>query len=1028
MNHEVPVDIDGVALLRDGNEDSDSARRAVHWDGETQIREALISELPSRALGTGVAHSAPATISRDGSTKQRAKPRLRNLTWKNTLRHRRLQAMIGSGEEEVESAILKIVQEDTKGESSQIQALRKLAEPLTFRRRVKNQLSAPKDDVNMKSIGIWTQFVLSISITFQKTRIALSEAMTDWALWSSALREIEGHFGSGVGTYFRFLRRLFLINIFLSIIILGLLFVPNILMKQYPDNVSYPGLDISVDNARERLAIYHTQDLFAPRSELKVSLNESHDFNFMDIFTGEGWLNQTDVFYGSYSSGRLSNRIPGMDFVMPEAYFFTMCFCIFIGSVILSLNAAFSYKQNFIMAEGENRNQLIGKIFCGWDYSITSQRAADMRSKSIFNDLKDYVEQLRKEKVEISRRRLVIIIGVNISVIFMVACSALVVLLLLDPSLIASMESWSEGTRSKLHLWAVPLIIAVLIYTLPVIFSALAKYEDYSNPRMPLYVTLFRLILMQATIMGCVVSHFIIRKDNFVCWENFFGQMIYRLMIMDFLIFGVLGAILEFIRKFLNKKIPFLERWGNSEFQIARNIQNLLYSQTLVWLGLFFCPFIPIIASICMFVNFYLKKFSALMNQQMSARTWRAAQAETVYLCLAFVMQIITLVLFFYMIISVPISKDCGPFRDLNITLVSDLMLHLVDFWDSSSDFFLRLIAFLQKGGIKFAVILFILAGVYYLRIVAHAHSKIVDVVRQQLTLERKDKAYLLRRIEVEMKSSRSRRSFSRNLSDSTGSIDSLEPSNNVLIESSRKEDFSYDNTAMELENSPLPSLDRSMERERPVSAWNSRPRQSFTRGPGVISPMQSRPHQLLARDHSSASSISAEPAQQPPRLPLQETSGRGPSFVRDPGFISPSYMGQDLRNRRPMDRTTGANLEENLSGTDLYQSILAQASSDAYRMRPSYGPAERRREPQRFMEAVPRNDSFYSGGRDRQRQLIQSPRIHAGGPYGMPSYTQSQPQGRAPYDALQYQSQMHSMERSRYGQGYPQYYSSNRY
>ena len=37
-------------------------------------------------------------------------------------------------------------------------------------------------------------------------------------LWASAIKDIEGKYGSGVGTYFRFIRDLFNINLILSLI------------------------------------------------------------------------------------------------------------------------------------------------------------------------------------------------------------------------------------------------------------------------------------------------------------------------------------------------------------------------------------------------------------------------------------------------------------------------------------------------------------------------------------------------------------------------------------------------------------------------------------------------------------------------------------------------------------------------------------------------------------------------------------------------------------------------------------------
>lgn len=40
-------------------------------------------------------------------------------------------------------------------------------------------------------------------------------------LWYGSMKKIEGHFGSGVGTYFKFLRWLFSLNLLLMVMTLG---------------------------------------------------------------------------------------------------------------------------------------------------------------------------------------------------------------------------------------------------------------------------------------------------------------------------------------------------------------------------------------------------------------------------------------------------------------------------------------------------------------------------------------------------------------------------------------------------------------------------------------------------------------------------------------------------------------------------------------------------------------------------------------------------------------------------------------
>lgn len=52
-------------------------------------------------------------------------------------------------------------------------------------------------------------------------------------LWYEGIRNVEGHFGSGVATYFRFLRWLFLLNVFLTLFMVGFVVIPQALYTSY---------------------------------------------------------------------------------------------------------------------------------------------------------------------------------------------------------------------------------------------------------------------------------------------------------------------------------------------------------------------------------------------------------------------------------------------------------------------------------------------------------------------------------------------------------------------------------------------------------------------------------------------------------------------------------------------------------------------------------------------------------------------------------------------------------------------------
>lgn len=48
--------------------------------------------------------------------------------------------------------------------------------------------------------------------------------------------------------------------------------------------------------------------------------------------------------------------------------------------------------------------------------------------------------------------------------------------------------------------------------------------------------------------------------------------------------------------------------WGQQEFAIPQNVLEIVYGQTICWIGTFYCPLLPAICTIKYFFMFYIKK------------------------------------------------------------------------------------------------------------------------------------------------------------------------------------------------------------------------------------------------------------------------------------------------------------------------------------------------------------------------------------------------------------------------------------
>jgi hypothetical protein len=54
-----------------------------------------------------------------------------------------------------------------------------------------------------------------------------------------------------------------------------------------------------------------------------------------------------------------------------------------------------SYRRTFIETEGDVKDKFSNKVFCGWDFGITTYDAADLKSSSIYNELQVSVQSVQ---------------------------------------------------------------------------------------------------------------------------------------------------------------------------------------------------------------------------------------------------------------------------------------------------------------------------------------------------------------------------------------------------------------------------------------------------------------------------------------------------------------------------------------------------------------------------------------------------------------------------------------------------------
>ncbi|XP_044760609.1 transmembrane channel-like protein 5 [Coccinella septempunctata] len=588
-----------------------------------------------------------------------------------------------------------LMENNLESEKLRKNVLKHMPQSLTLKRSIKRKLTK---SVNRKQkghpISSFKRLQYRLTMKYYQMKTKLQDTIDSYELWYSSLKTIEGHFGSATSSYFRFLRWLFLINLFVMAVTLLFIVVPQLTF----------------------------------RSSSNILRQEK--FKLVDILTGEGFLTDTLLYYGFYSNETVN--IYGFSYNMPYAFFYTMLFLYVFTFLVLSYGVANSYRKSFIETEGGLRNVFAHKIFCGWDFGIATREAADLKSTAIYNELKEFLSEIDLECEEISLLR-------RIKRKFILLTSNVIILVLYTSIGVFLWFILQKHTEQKIGPVVIAVTANVFNVIIPILLTKISRYENYRSQKNAIGITLIRSFILGCVIVGTLVTFWLIHSFSQECWETSLGQEMYRLILYDFL-FCLLIHVIDLIHRFMSR-MKFCEISPSYEFDIASNTLDLIYSQSLFWMGFFFSPLLSIIVTIRMFLTWHLKKFYVLKLCKPSTKAWRAYQTQTWFLTLTFLTHLATGGSILFILLKIP-ATNCGPFQGHDY-IYQVILLQ----FDNATFIPFRLVAYLIKPGVISLIIIALCARVYYVREKANAQRDMVKILRNMLVWEAKDKKFLLQSI-----------------------------------------------------------------------------------------------------------------------------------------------------------------------------------------------------------------------------------------------------------------------------------------
>uniref|UniRef100_A0A8C3UXN5 Transmembrane channel-like protein n=1 Tax=Catharus ustulatus TaxID=91951 RepID=A0A8C3UXN5_CATUS len=598
------------------------------------------------------------------------------------------------------------------------------------------------EKADTEDLSRWEKWRITSNKSWKKTLSEIKDLTSYLVLWQRDIRSIEGKFGAGVQSYFSFLRFLVLLNFIIFIIMFSFVTLPIIISKYGIFNMTFPAFLLTDDictiyepSTNEGLVYFYTY------------LN--------DLLSGTGFLEVTSLFYGYYSIDAVWISI--MKYNFPLAYLLAT-FAYLALSFCWLLKGSVEGFKNHLVHDADPFQSYCNKVFAGWDFCITDPSAARLKYRSLKYELQTDLqeEKLKRKIAERTTKEKQRIYSLRIFINIIVLAVLLGCFYSIYRVTVFSQEnsSGADNDNSLVNLFVQYLpsvVITAANFIAPLIFSFLIRLEDYT-PAFEIKLTLLRCVFLRLASIGVLLLSLWSQIAGcggdkckpcgynyklYPCWETDVGQEMYKLMIFDFIVILAMALFVDFPRKLLvtHCSCKLVQMFGYKEFEISGNVLEIIYGQTICWIGTFFSPLLPAIATIKYFIIFYIKKIVLIHTCKSAARPIRASSSNFFFLVVLLIGLLLAFVPLAVSIAHIPSSKACGVFRNVNTSweVIPNLIL---DKFSKGWQQFLFGIAS-EAFAVPFFVILCII--VFYVVALARAHKRVIEQLREQLVLVRSD-------------------------------------------------------------------------------------------------------------------------------------------------------------------------------------------------------------------------------------------------------------------------------------------------
>ncbi|XP_067659887.1 transmembrane channel-like protein 3 isoform X1 [Haliotis asinina] len=532
----------------------------------------------------------------------------------------------------------------------------------------------------------------------KKSRVARIYGDFGIGFWRKNITKISAYHGSNVASYFLFLRFLTYLNIIIALLLLAFISMPQILSG----DATIPG----------------------------------------DVVGYFGELSTSVMFYGAYS-----NTTWGY-YERPMAYFLTWGSVNLLSFIVIILSMLFRFRRTKHSSSDEEMTYT-WRLFTSWDYAVYEKQGASDRKEAIKTEMLELVREDRGKNKRKQRglcsRCMLVILRVVVNLLVMAVLGGSGYLIFLVANIKETPIPLPDFFSDFLDRYELPLVVAGLKLIVPLVFSQLIRLEQW-HPRTELKLTLGRTTLFYiASLIVFVVSLYDVTTEciadtanstieqrnasEFCCWENEVGEQVFKVLILDLGFVLVVGLIFDVLRAVIVKSCGRLKY---REMDVASGVLDLTYGQALVWLGLYFCPFLALAGVVKLVILFYFQYVIARTCYVAPRKVFRASRSGNFYMFILLLNLFFALFPLGYAVIELQPSDDCGPFQlERHVyDVIASRVGNLPDWLHDALDY-------IATPSVIIAVIILLLLLLFYYMARSSSYKEVGKQLRKQLTMER---------------------------------------------------------------------------------------------------------------------------------------------------------------------------------------------------------------------------------------------------------------------------------------------------